>query len=379
MRKPKPPSRDQILTTMYRTDFIAFVSLAFPIVYPGKRLLKNWHIDMIADALHGCLRGKHNCLAIYAPPRSLKSFIASIAFPAFALGNDPTRKVLSIVASQAAASDICEKLARLLDSSHYRTLFPHVRRVTGKRQAIRLSHGGSFSSAAFFSSAIPRDADVLIVDDPISHADARNVSFNEQAAEWFMGEIVPRFEGNESAIAILAMPRLAKNDLSCAFFRGRERQTLEFTAISRCEERWPLPTGEVYIRPPRTPLNESREKIEDIWSIYNSMDYGDFACRILQDVNAKFFIGGDRYYPFDTTDWTPDKGKADSRRLFSNKWYITYECFGVGRPPPYLAKNPLTPEQQQATLMLSQAKLLRESMEEIERMEREERTRVYGR
>jgi hypothetical protein len=137
------------------------------------------------------------------------------------------------------------------------------------------------------------------------------------------------------------MQRLAKHDLYGAFFRGDPRKTLVFTAVSRREERWELPDGTAYIRPPRTVLNPKRETLEKPWKIYQSMEFGDFALQYPQGPYADRYIAGPVYYPFDTTDWTPDKGGPERHFLFKNSWYVRYECFGVGDPPPNLTKNPL--------------------------------------
>jgi hypothetical protein len=104
------------------------------------------------------------------------------------------------------------------------------------------------------------------------------------------------------------MQRLAKHDLYGAFFRGDPRKTLVFTAVSRREERWELPDGTAYIRPPRTVLNPKRETLEKLWEIYQSMEFGDFALQYPQGPYADRYIAGPVYYPFDSTDWTPDKG-----------------------------------------------------------------------
>jgi len=139
-----------------------------------------------------------------------------------------------------------------------------------------------------------------------------------------------------------------------------------FTAVSRREERWELPDGTTYIRPPRTPLNPKRETLEQLWTIYRSMKFGDFALQYLQDPYADRYINGPVYYPFDTTDWTPDKGGPKWWMLFSNARYVQYECFGVGDPPPYLAKNPLTDEQEDELVAWAQAKLLCEMQKDLE-------------
>lgn len=349
---------------MYRRDFISFVAFAYKVVYPGRALQKNWHIDVMADALHGCLRGEHNRLAIHAPPRSLKSFVASIAFPAFALGHNPGLNIMSVVATQELAGDLCHKLLTLLRSDRYLNLFPHIR-CERKRNAIRLNHGGSFISSPLFASPIGRGADILIVDDPVSPSDAKNDRFNEKAAQWLTAEVVPRLNDKTSSIAVLVMQRLGHNDLCGHFFRGQPRKSLVFSAVSRREEKWELPDGEIYVRPPRSVLNDKVDTLEAIWEIFCSISFGDFCCQYLQDPNENRYIGGPIYEPFDATDWTPEKGLPEEHRMFSNAWYIRWECFGVGKKPPY-SRNPLTAEQIQEHLIWSQEKLIRECAEDAQ-------------
>lgn len=367
MSKIRRMTRHDCLMMMYRHDFIAFAIKAFELVYPGQKLAENWHLEIIAHELHNCLRGKQKRLSIHAPPRSLKSFLASVAFPAFALGRDPRRKVMSIVANQELAGDLCTQLCRLLSSDFYRTLFPHTQ-FERKRNAIVLAHGGSFISSPFFSSPIGRGADILIVDDPVSPADARNGSFNRKAAEWFVSDVIPRLNKKAGSIAILVMQRVARDDLATAFFKGQPRTALIFTAVARKQERWRMPNGTLFIREPRTVLNPQLETLEDLYATYRSMHYRDFVCQYLQDPDAYRWVNCHMYYEFDTTDWTPEKGEPERHFLFSNNWYIQYECFGVGPKPPYLCRDPLTPEQRNELIEYSQALLWKEMQKDLEDM-----------
>jgi hypothetical protein len=58
------------------------------------------------------------------PPRHLKSLLASIAFPAWCLGHDPSAQILSV----SYAQDLADKLARdcrsIMMSPWYRKIFP---------------------------------------------------------------------------------------------------------------------------------------------------------------------------------------------------------------------------------------------------------------
>jgi hypothetical protein len=56
----------------------------------------NGHLDVIAAKLTAVREGKIRRLVINLPPRHLKSLMASIAFPAWCLGLDPTAQILCV-------------------------------------------------------------------------------------------------------------------------------------------------------------------------------------------------------------------------------------------------------------------------------------------
>ena len=56
----------------------------------------NFHIYALAFYLELVRLGVITRLIINLPPRSLKSIVASVAFPAFVLGRDPTKQVIAI-------------------------------------------------------------------------------------------------------------------------------------------------------------------------------------------------------------------------------------------------------------------------------------------
>ena len=93
--------------TIYRNDLFAFTWRAFVELYPDKEFFPNWHLIVIAAMLQAVMRGEITRLAICLPPRSLKSFMASVAFPAWVLGHHDSRELLCV----SYAQDLSEKLA----------------------------------------------------------------------------------------------------------------------------------------------------------------------------------------------------------------------------------------------------------------------------
>ena len=93
----------RLVAAILRDDFYSFVQASFPIVSPGASFTPNWHIEAMTFALSRVLNGEIKRLIITVPPRSLKSICASVAFPAFVLGHDPTRRIICVSYAEGLA------------------------------------------------------------------------------------------------------------------------------------------------------------------------------------------------------------------------------------------------------------------------------------
>jgi hypothetical protein len=90
------PSDARTLEALLRSDFRAFVHKAFTTLCPGQNYVNTWHLEAIAWQLERVRRGEIRRLIINMPPRSLKSIMASVAFPAFVLGHNPSRRIICV-------------------------------------------------------------------------------------------------------------------------------------------------------------------------------------------------------------------------------------------------------------------------------------------
>lgn len=75
-----------------RTDFVAFVQVAFPELHGGQQLNLEWHHRALCHALIDTMDGDLRRLIFNLPPRTLKSMISAVMFPAFLLGRDPSTR-----------------------------------------------------------------------------------------------------------------------------------------------------------------------------------------------------------------------------------------------------------------------------------------------
>jgi hypothetical protein len=150
-----------------RSDLGFFAERCFYELNPQTAFLMNWHIEVIAAKLTAVREGKIRRLIITLPPRHLKSLLASIAFPAWCLGHDPSAQILCV----SSAQDLADKHARdcrsIMMSGWYRRIFPTrlsphrhaVQEFITTRQGYRLatSTGGVLTG---------RGADLILIDDP---------------------------------------------------------------------------------------------------------------------------------------------------------------------------------------------------------------------
>src|SRR5690349_18128945 len=86
----------------------------------------------MAHALDRVLRGELRRVIITMPPRGLKSIPTSVAFPAFALGHDPTRKFICVSYSAELAVKHSIDCRAVMRSSWFTRAFPNTRIGTEK-------------------------------------------------------------------------------------------------------------------------------------------------------------------------------------------------------------------------------------------------------
>ena len=179
---PPPGSIPRVVfDAMLRSDLYAFIQAVFPIVTGGQILQLNWHLEAIAAALTDVLTGKCRRLIITVPPRSLKSICASVALPAFALGQDPSRNIICVSYSDPLARKHGNDCRAVMHSPKYRRIFPGTRISSAKdtEAEIRTTAGGSRLTTSVGGTLTGRGGDLLIIDDPLKPQDAQSESARE--------------------------------------------------------------------------------------------------------------------------------------------------------------------------------------------------------
>ena len=92
----------------------------------------NWHVEAIAAKLDAVREGRIRLLIVNLPPRHLNSHLASVAFPAWCLGHDPSAQILCVSYAQDLADKLARDCRRIVISDWYQRLFA-TRRRSGRR------------------------------------------------------------------------------------------------------------------------------------------------------------------------------------------------------------------------------------------------------
>jgi hypothetical protein len=133
-----PPSM-ALVNAACRKDFVSFVRKAFHVLAPSAIFHMNWHICAIAYALEQVRLGNIKRLIIAVPPRSLKSIMCSVAFPAFVLGHDPAKRLIVVSYSADLAIKHGNDFRTVVNSTAYHAIFPAMRISAMKNTQTRSS------------------------------------------------------------------------------------------------------------------------------------------------------------------------------------------------------------------------------------------------
>lgn len=197
-------------------EFLApFVHQVFQTLNPGKTYYSNWHIDTICWHLEEVAAGRMRRLAISTPPRSLKSIISSVAFPAWTMGRNPSSRVICASYSQDLSSKNSRDFRRLVANLRYQQLFPAMK-IAGGRNAENeqeTSLNGFRFATSIGGTLTGRGGDVIVVDDTAKPGEALSDARRNEVNEWFGGELITRLDNPSQGAIVIVMQRLHEDDL----------------------------------------------------------------------------------------------------------------------------------------------------------------------
>jgi hypothetical protein len=241
-----PPGSNLALASLLRTRFGFFIRKVFATISPGDNYLHNWHIEAIEHQLMKMQTGANRRLLITQPPRSLKSICVSVAYVAWLLGHDPTRRIIVASYSGNFATELHRQFRMVVGSPWYQALFPGTRWERETDAEMITTQGGSRFATSIGGTLTGRGADLIIIDDPLNAADAQSETSRKRVIDWYGGAL---------------------------------RTHLNLPAIATEDQEIPLPKGLMHRRKQGDLLHQSLATLEHIKSQIGSLQ---FSCQYQQ-------------------------------------------------------------------------------------------------
>ena len=209
------PAQAQFLDAACRTNFDVFAERAFRIIEPGTKYEWNWHLGCIGEFLMAMQRGEISRLIINLPPRCLKSYLVSKAFPAWILGNDPTQKFISTSYGFEIAEANARACRRIMGDEWYRSCFPKaVIGVLDRAAHFETTKAGQYYAATAFSPITGIGCDWVLIDDPIKPMEASSEAVRNSVNENVRATLFTRLNDKRTGKILVIMQRSHEDDLT---------------------------------------------------------------------------------------------------------------------------------------------------------------------
>lgn len=224
-----------------RLWFYVFVQRVFAELNPGRQFHASGHVEVICAEMEALFRGDNRRLIVNVPPRNLKSMIISVAFTAWVLGRDPTKRFLIVSYGQDLAQNFARDILRVMRSSWYRRLFPGARidPAQGRFDDFRTTRNGGVKVESIQGGVTGFGADFITIDDPMRPLDVIFEHTRQKINETVLNSVMSRQDGVGAARVTLVMQRLHEDDTT-GFLMQRQADKwprLRLPAIAEEDER----------------------------------------------------------------------------------------------------------------------------------------------
>jgi predicted phage terminase large subunit-like protein len=177
----------------------------------------NWHIQVIAEHLEACFYRQIKRLLINVPPRSGKTSLISIAFPAWAWLHNFEEKFIYASYSAIISTEHSVKCRRLIKSNWYQERWGHIYQLAKDQEQktfFENNKNGHRLATSVGGSTTARGANILVQDDPNNVKDGDSERKKETILSWHREVVPTRLNNRKKDVMIVVQQRSATNDVS---------------------------------------------------------------------------------------------------------------------------------------------------------------------
>lgn len=185
-----------------------YIALQFP-----NYVFSRHHLRII-DALERVERGEIKRLVITMPPRHGKSMIISEFFPAWYLGRNPNKSIITSSYGAELAEDFGRKVRNQILGQEWQAVFPnaHIDPSSKSSSRFNLTEGGAYYAVGVGGATTGRGANCLLIDDPVKDREqAESETIRRKIKDWYRSVAYTRLM--ENGAIIIVMTRWHEDDL----------------------------------------------------------------------------------------------------------------------------------------------------------------------
>lgn len=226
-------------------------------------------------------------LLVCVPPRSLKSLLCSVIYPAWLLARKESERVLCVSYAQPLADDFGRQCRQLVESSFFTGTFST--RLSADRRAVEQFEtvsGGARISTSVHGTVLGRGGDFIILDDIMKAEDAMSDTGRKRVMDWVRETLVSRPNSKADARMLLIMQRLHEEDPAGHMLAQGGWETVILPALAtEPEEHHYRVAGRptVFRREPGEPLHPARESAETLERVRREMGSLTFEAQYQQN------------------------------------------------------------------------------------------------
>ena len=200
-----------------RGGLLEFLRQAWHLVEPRDPFQSNWHIDAIAEHLCAVSAGQIKHLLINEPPRTTKSLLVAVFWPAWEWTERPTMRWLYSSYAEALSMRDSLKCRRIIESVWYQARWADVFRLTSDQNVktrFENDRTGYRLATSVGGMVTGEGGDVVVVDDPHNLKEAHSDTVREGVLRWFDEVMSTRVNDPKTGRFVIVMQRCHDRDLS---------------------------------------------------------------------------------------------------------------------------------------------------------------------
>lgn len=211
------PTKQRISDALIEKSSYHFMKAAWELIESGS-FLGNWHMEAITEHLEACFRGQIRRLIINIPPRTGKSLITSVFWPAWVWTVRPETRFIYASHEMGLAIRDTVSMRRIIESDWYKERYPRVRleKDQNAKGFYQNTEHGMRKATSVGSGITGEGGDIIVVDDPLDSSEASSSPVARASAiSWYTGTLSTRLNpGTPIGAKIIVMQRLHENDPS---------------------------------------------------------------------------------------------------------------------------------------------------------------------